>query len=537
MKFFVSDHIKLPNRFGKWYYWHDSDIQIHKKNNSITLYHGYAIEDRTLEEYVDAGERPKNLNGNFSVVRMEHDSIIAYADYFSQNRIYYQQNEEGLSLTNRMYLFPFKTKDMIFDKIHRYHSIDYESKPNYTSFDFQKLFEQRGGMDATPFPGDLHSRGTTHYSVDNTTSWNNTHNLVPGAVLHYRDRLHLDYTSEHDRICMEALNSEDKRFKTFEHLRDHVHECFESHADIIKKNYHNIVCSVSEGIDSALYNAYFPNARKITHTLINYGDEEFCGAAIETSADPKFKRLYLGQFDKKLVREDFFDVKGAPDVAKKWLNDTELKHLDCLPTYAQIMEHDRDMDIFIFGQQADQVFMHNAEYYLTYAKGTLRDSGISIEEQFEKYKDFVDQLKGCYASKEVSYGKNFWEYRKDYKIDSLEEFKKSDEVFYLWKEWISYACKATFYNREISHISDKTTTSLYSDTRMFHSVRQSTPEIMLANMKDAYTQKQILLDKFGYRFQTPFKNGTYFNLNPLINVFTEKTRGYCLKEHLKELTT
>ena len=536
MKFIISDNIKLPNSFGKWNYWHDSDVKVHEGKDTITLYHGYAIdENRTMDDYVQEGELPKDLNGNFSIVKLSKKSVVATVDHFSQNRIYYWNNDKGFSLTNRLYLFPFQHKDVILSKITRYQDISKEKEPHYTWYDFEKVFKSRGGYEQQPLPKDVNERNFVHYSMDTSTCWKDTHSLLAGAILHYDDELHIKKNTNHDSLIKDAFNSKDKKFKTPEQLRDHVHYCMESHAKIINANYKTVVCSVSEGIDSQTYDAYFPNARKITHTIQGYGDEQFCGAGIETSADPRYKQEYLSKYPKGMVREDPFSVEDAGNIAEKWLNDTELKHWDCLPTYHQIMENDRDMDIFIFGQQADEMFMHNAVFYLTYVKGILRDSGIPVEQQFEKYKEYVEQLRGKYSAKEVLFGENFWEYREDYKIDSLENFKRADADFENWQDWFSYECMPTYYNREISHVCDKPVTSLYADTRMFYDVRNSTHDIMLANMSDAMTQKQNLMDKFNHEFKTPYKNGTYFNTTPMVNSFAEKTLGYCLQDHLAEI--
>lgn len=536
MRFIISDNTQLPNKFGKWFFWHDKDIKVHEDKETLTLYHGYAIdEERTLEDCIAEGELPTDLNGNFSIVRLRKNSLTASVDHFSQNRIYYRDNVEGFSLTNRIYLLPFKNKDIEWTKINRYQDLAKEKDPQYTWYDFEKLFRERGGIEQQPTPKDLTSMGYNHYSLDSSTCWKNTYNLVAGCVLHYGDKLRLTHTSQHDRLVKEGFNSKDKQFKTAGHLRDHVHQCLESHSNIIKARYKTIVCSISEGIDSQTYDAYFPDARKITHTMKYPEQQQFKGSDIQTSADPTFKREYLGQYGDNMIREDVFRTEEAPEIAKRWSNDTELKHWDCLPTYHQIMEKDRDMDIFVFGQQADEMFMHNAVFYLTYVKGTLRDSGMTLEQQFEKYKEHVANLEGRYASKEVLYGENFWEYRHEYSTESLEKYKEADAYFDRWQDWFSYECMPTYYCREISHVSDRPCTSMYADTRMYHAVRNTTHEVLLDNMSDAMTQKQILKDKFGKEFKTPFKNGTYFNTAPLVKSFVEKSLGYCLQDHLKEI--
>lgn len=536
MKFIVSDHIALPNKFGKWNFWHDKDIKIHESKDHIILYHGYVIDtERTLDDYVKAGWWPDDLNGNFSFVKFSKDSLDASVDQFSQNRIYWRDNEQGFSLTNRIYLLPFRNKDIILDKIERYREIQYEKDPQYTWYDFEQLFKLRGGIEQQPTPKDLSGKGYVHYSTDPSTCWRDTYNLVAGSVLHRSDKTTVKDLSQHDTLVKAGFNSRDKQFKTAEHLRDHVHDCMQSHADIIKSNYKNIVCSISEGIDSQTYDAYFPEARKITHTIKYAADEPFKGADIQTSADPKFKRQYLGQYDEGMVREDVFHVEQAGEIAARWSNDTEMKHWDVLPTYHQIMENDRDMDMFVFGQQADEMFMHNAVFYLTYVRGILHDSGLTMEQQFEKYKEYVRQLEGKYACKEVLYGDNFWDYRREYSVDSLENFKDTAGYFARWQDWFAYECMPTYYCREISHISDIPCTSMYADTRMYHAVRNTTHEVLLKNMSDAFTQKQILQDKFDREFKTPFKNGTYFNTAPLVASFVKKSLGYCLHDHIADI--
>ena len=41
------------------------------------------------------------------------------------------------------------------------------------------------------------------------------------------------------------------------------------HADTIKKNYKNVVCTLSEGIDSVLQNVHFPETKQYSYHVIN----------------------------------------------------------------------------------------------------------------------------------------------------------------------------------------------------------------------------------------------------------------------------
>ena len=93
---------------------------------------------------------------------------------------------------------------------------------------------------------------------------------------------------------------------------------------------------------------------------------------------------------------------------------------------------------------------------------------------------------------------------------------------------------AATYNRDISHCADVLVTSLFCDKRIFWKVMNASTDIMLDNIKNATTQKNILKRKFDIEFETPYKDQAEVNAIGMRNpLYTDVVRK-CLKDYLPE---
>jgi len=52
MKYFVSDTKKLPNKYGKWYWYTDDACKTFQNDKHLVIYAGYLIGKETIDEVV-----------------------------------------------------------------------------------------------------------------------------------------------------------------------------------------------------------------------------------------------------------------------------------------------------------------------------------------------------------------------------------------------------------------------------------------------------------------------------------------------------
>ena len=62
MKYFVSDTKKLPNKYGKWYWYTDDACKTFQNDKHLVIYAGYLIGKETVDEVEDS---IKSLKRNF----------------------------------------------------------------------------------------------------------------------------------------------------------------------------------------------------------------------------------------------------------------------------------------------------------------------------------------------------------------------------------------------------------------------------------------------------------------------------------------
>lgn len=120
MNFFISNHKKLANKFGKWFYYTDDLCKVIRHNGKISIYHGYLIDkEKTLEDLIVSERLEHNLNGNFFVVTLSENGLQVFVDYFAQHKLLYRNDGDRFEITNKIFLFPLSAGDIDHKKMHQ----------------------------------------------------------------------------------------------------------------------------------------------------------------------------------------------------------------------------------------------------------------------------------------------------------------------------------------------------------------------------------------------------------------------------------
>jgi len=448
MRFIVSDHIEGSHGFGKWKYSHDNDVHTWTDGDRLCLWFGYSIE-QNLEEIIQENNIA-DANGKFCVVMLWKDKMEVYTDYFSQSKIYYN-TKDGITVTNHLASLPLTEQDIDKTTIDKFAQGWEDGAPLYACkdpmnmkyiYDWNAFSSDRTLFaDTSSIPRDhmlLHDhKGTQLIQINNTY----LHNL---ESFNHR----LDWNSTQ--------------------LEDRIHECMEQHSKVIKNEYDYICSSISEGIDSTLQDQYFnANVRLMYHPEEPNTSEEL---------GPKEDILKQYHTRQKHFLFEIFDVKDIGAITTDFALDPMLSYLDTMPTIWQVRSLKRKPDILLYGQCADEMFMHIPKFLMARVPPQHR----------EKYKN--------------SYGGRKSPAR-PYKDPYNGQWHKD------WQERFATMAVPALYNRDVENQTGVLTTSLYADRRIFNLVHQMTASIQLDSMANVTPQRNILQNHFAFPFHTKLKDG------------------------------
>ena len=547
MKYFISDTKKLPNKFGKWYWYADDECKVRADKNNLVIYGGYTI-GRDIEEIVLTDPKSlENANGTFWAVILTKDSAQVILDYFCQTKMFYR-NKGGIEFTNAIYLFPFEKHDIdlpyimeMFKALPK-EKMNYEPSENFEPWQnmvtsaseahaligAQKKSEQ---LQKYYVGGKFYREGKEYFDIRQyskvrcATVFKDTWLLEPNHTFKVTDnkitieRIHSSY-----KDTLSALNTAVK-FHAHDELEDYIHECMKDHAHIIQKKYKNIVSSVSEGIDSVLQDAYFPNALAVMYSYV------------PTNAPFEHKEKIAENIRNsgRSIKIDHIDV-SSPNIVKmtkESVNDPSTFYWDCLPSFWQIKQLDVKPDVILYGQGGDQIFLHKSNYFYEYMFGLQIPKKMSAENKLIEFNKTLSDLENCYSSRDNIWQEDTAKTWQDCFVgkDEQEVKTKIDNPKYDWKDQFAKEGSPP-YNREISHNTDTLVTSLFADKRIYHSVINSAEPIMIDNMKNAATQKNILRRKFHTDFDTPFKDRAEINAIAMRDPLFKDVVHNCLRDNL-----
>ena len=549
MKWYVSEKIKLANKFGQWYWYADDECKIVDTGKYLIIYHGYLIGDEHIDDVIKKDPyKLKDANGYYWAIILTQNGLTAIQDYFCHTKIFYRITDT-IDVTNCIYFFPFTGKDidilkiqqrleMVPKKHKKYKPLETFEKLETFILDWQSYSETKRDSVPDKFPYGYKSTarvGIRQYQPKmSQTVFHNTFILEPDHYLEIKNKK-ANVIRSHDtyQSIVDSLNNT-LPYKSSEEVEDYIHECMLSHANIIKKTYKNIVSSLGEGIDSNLVDMYFPEAKKIMYHLQ------------PENAPFMYKQKVIEKMPRpRDIQINHFPLDKVSEIAKNVMNDPTCFYWDCLPSMDQINRLRTKPDCVLFQQGGDNMWMHKKFFYYEFMWGKLTaDKTITGEQKLEKFNQILKEYAGSYSSKNNIWDKNdmAWqsafpppigvtesEYRKQL-IRELED-DGPDE----WKEDFVKKNTPGLYNRELFHCCDTPIISLHSDRRIFYTVMQCPEDIMLSSIKDVTIQRNILKRKFNYHFETASKDQAEYNAVHMIKSVYIDSVKYCLEDHLCQI--
>ena len=597
MKYFVSDTKKLPNKYGKWYWYADAECKTFQNDDHLILYAGYVIGKESIDDVI--ARNPHELeqaNGCYWVVILTQNTAKVILDYFNQTKCFWRNNGR-VEFTNAIYLMPLEKQDLNIKELVRRlgqytdEQLAYEPKetfesfenyivdagtyPNWTETDELKKFYQTP-QDARKMKGFYVSQayaGVDAYrfeKVDNTydflaideppilakqydesqcmTFFNEIFLLQPDFMLTAVDdkveivRIHDTY-----KDMMSAMKSKSE-YTDRDKLEKYIHECFVDHSNIIKEQYKDkhIVSSVSEGIDSATQDVYFPDVKKIAYSF----DPPNC------PLDFKQDMIKYWKERGNDVQWDILDVRNESiaKIASDHIKDPTCFYWDSGPSYWQIGNLDKKPDLILYGQCGDQMFMHKSFFYFEYMFcQMMKRKDLTGEEKLEEFNKemksyrnkfkaddiknwtWEDNLTNFYSSadnileepKTHTWQSAFYDSTKEELLKELEEGNEDD-----WMHDFTKKITPPLYNREVSTNADTLVTSLFCDKRIFFKVMNASRDIMLDNIKYCLIQKNILRKYHNYHIRTPSKDQVELNMVGARKPMHTDCIKFCMKNHL-----
>ena len=448
MKFIVSDHIEGSHSFGKWKYSHDDDVRTWTDGERLCLWFGYSI-DQDLEELIKSNSI-KDANGKFCIIMLWKDRMQVWIDYFCQTKVYYH-TRDGLTVTNNLASLPLQERD-----------IDHK-----TIEQFAKGWEEGAPLYACKDPMNMkYIDEWNKFSSDST-------------VFLHTASIPRDHILQHDSKGTQLIkihNTQETNFQSLQskiewntaQLEDRLHECMTQHSDVIKREYGNICSSISEGIDSTLQDQYFDaDIRLMYHPKEPNTTEELA---------PKEDMLKQYHTKKKHFLFEIFNVTDIGAITSNNAVDPMLSYMDTVPTIWQVRSLKQKPDIILYGQCADEMFMHVPNFL--FAK-------VPPEHRY-RYQD--------------SYGGRKSPAR-PYKDPYKGRWSKD------WQKSFSKMAVPALYNRDVENQTGVLATSLYADRRIFNLVHQMPADVQLESMAHVTPQRNILQNRFAFPFHTKLKDG------------------------------
>ena len=448
MKFIVSDHIEGSHSFGKWKYSHDDNVRTWTDGERLCLWVGYDIE-QNLEELIK-NNSIKNANGKFCIIVLWKDKMQVWIDYFCQTKVYYH-TRDGLTVTNNLASLPLQEQDIDHKTIEQFAQGWKEDAPMYACKDPMNMKYiddwQEFSFNSTVF---LHT-----YSIPRDHILQHNNSITRLIKIHN--------TQENN---LQSLQT--KLDWSSAQLEDRIHECMTQHSDVIKREYGNICSSISEGIDSTLQDQYFE-----ADTRIMYHPEE-----TGTLKELPPKQVMIDQYraNNKSIHFDLFNVTDIGTITKSNSTDPMLSYLDTVPTVMQIRSLKHKPDVLLYGQCADEMFMHVPKFLLACIPPPHRKR---YQDSYGGRKSPARPFRDPYGGKWI----NDWEVK------------------------FSQMAVPALYNRDVENQTGVLTTSLYSDRRIFNLVHQMPINIQLESMAHVTPQRNILKNRFKFPFHTKLKDG------------------------------
>lgn len=521
MKFFISDTKKLEHKYGKWFWYADSDCSLYANNKHFVIYAGYTIGAETIEQIIQRDPHElEQANGTYWAVIMTEESCKVIVDYFCQTKIFYRRSN-SIEISNALYLFPFTSKDVDRQEVEKRLKISSDKKEYQPTESFEKweTMVLDWGYASSP------SLGVRQYKPSMCrTVFKDTYLLQPDHCLIATDEIKIQRIHDTQQWITDSLRT--KHEMSREQIQNEIHRCMKEHADLIKNKYKNIVSSLSEGIDSVLQDQYFPDAEKIMYDFQ------------PSNAPFTYKQKAIDKTKNKKCKVEKFvlDKDVIEKTASTVMNDPSCFYWDTLPSQQQLYNLQVKPDILMYGQNGDNMFMHKPFFYYEYMFTKQIPKDIPVKQKLIEFNATLKDFQDCYSSVNNIWDRPATTWQEAFpdmtQEQLIEELENDPADAYI----DDFAKKNTpgLYNREVSHAGDVLVTSLFCDKRIFTLVMSAKDDIMLESIMDAKIQKDILENKFNYQYETPHKDQAEFNAVHIIKPMYVSTIRHCLQDHLEQ---
>lgn len=525
MKFFITNKKINADRFGNWYYYADKKCKVLQHKDTIYIYFGYLIKGNLEEKITQDFNGLISANGSFTCAKISGDGVEVIVDYFARYKVFAHQKDKLIEITNNFGLLTLGPDDLDMPEASK------------------RLAVPKKFLNANHRTGEVAHTWDSYHTANHTgeelglkemtavchrTIFKNVYMLEPQHKLVATNHVHRIRLANFHNDVSTALKSKSK-FKNVNDLETHIHECMSHHSEVIKKEYKNIHCTLSEGIDSTLQTMYFPDAKKSTYFFT------------PETVPFEHKEKILERFPETHIEE--FELEKIHEYCNLYSKDPSIYNFDILPSYCTLKNLDPVADIILYGAGGDEMFLHRSNAIQSQAFQMFYDTDPA--NVLKNYNNFLMQNQNAYCAKKNIIGSGFetlqeqyshfdWD-NPNYALATLSQYHKFPRDM----RDFSLPKRATLgmYCRQISAECDTEITSMYYDLDIFFEVYKLKLRDRIENTIDVGIQRNILKRFWNFNFQTPHKDGASFNTYKTIKSYYKSALNHVFKDNLRDLIT
>ena len=479
MRFFIcKDKSKFTKQqtiesYGEWSFIRDSKVKMYQGSGFIVLYCGYLIEGN-IEE-VCKNFSFKEANGNFFAVKLTKEDYQLSIDYFQNHKLFIG-DKHGIEITNYMPYMTIKQEDIV----------------------------------RTSVIPDEYERELSE--AERTTYYDRIFIFDPGY----------DYVQDaKDAFAQEVWHDQTE-------LTEYIHICMKQHTDIIREKYPVIMCSLSEGLDSAVQGMFFRDDRQLLYVV------EPC---VSADNHKKFIKLAQEQFPNThcMTYETQYNRQHCLD----HLVDSSCRWQSVIPTLMQVKMQDTEPDIIMYGGNGNEMFCRDLIPHMLFLCLKYYNT-----DKIKMQEDFIADIR----TKDNLYGSTYSilkeaEQKSHHGFPALVNkfvsrwFDTSGTHYLTHKKYEEFEdalislTTPKLYTRVITGNLDIMASSLYSDRRIFYEFLKSNNNVLSGMALDAPVQRAIL-DKYNYNFVTPRNDIVSAVYDELYSTSYEATIDHDLEQNI-----
>jgi len=459
MKYLVSDTQKLPNKYGKWYWYTDDACKTFQNDEHLVIYAGYVIGKETIDEVI--ARNPHELdkaNGCYFVVILTKNTAKVVLDYFCSTKHWWRNNGR-VEFTNAIYLMPLTKEDLDMKEIVRRlgcftpEQIAYEPKETFERWEtfvvdanhhtfhkadtssMQKFYNtpedarKMGGLYVSEkyVGGGAGSKDTGSTSQkgagsDQFEQFEHTYDFVktesppmkqydPQHCMTFFKDVYLlqpDFmiTAVDDKVeivrlhntyedLMDAMKSE-PCFTDSAKLEEYIHNCFKDHADTIREYYK----------DKHIVTSLSEGIDSNTEACYFPGTTKVTYSFDPPNAPLDFKQDAVDYWKERGedIIWDVLDIRkeNMEKMAREYCIDPTCFYWDSAPSYWQIGKLEKKPDVIIYGQCGDQMFMHKAFFYYEYMFcQMMKRKDLTAKEKLEAFNEELKSFRNKFKVEDI----------------------------------------------------------------------------------------------------------------------------------------